>query len=261
MELATFIQSSRVPDERGVSPITCGWIQKDGIARQIHVYLKSLPVEELLNEFFGAAIARKHGLATPNTYLVSCPCTDLPLLPGVPLGDGQKALFGSEDTNAVSLAVRAGKNAEKITALLRALQSTGSYGAIVALDEWLANVDRHIGNLLATGEGKIILIDHGRLFGGPSIRNHELAPAESYRNRFIEALRATLPKSKVAEVIEEVEAFCTSVPTTSFDDLLDQYGTPLQVAPSELAILKAFLTNRAPHTVRLVRQQMLAATA
>ena len=39
---------------------------------------------------------------------------------------------------------------------------------IASFDEWIENSDRHLGNLLGSSDGDLILIDHGRIFRTPA---------------------------------------------------------------------------------------------
>jgi hypothetical protein len=65
-------------------------------------------------------------------------------------------------------------------------------GALMAFDIWIANTDRHPGNLLFGGNGDIWLIDHGHSFTGPTWLGNNLDPSANYANRLTQWLTPEL---------------------------------------------------------------------
>ena len=62
--------------------------------------------------------------------------------------------------------------------------------ALLAFDEWVANVDRNTGNLLRLAAGEYAVIDHGAILTGPDWVSDLLAPVASYANKLWWLLRS-----------------------------------------------------------------------
>lgn len=61
--------------------------------------------------------------------------------------------------------------------------------ALLAFDEWVANVDRNTGNLIRLSAGDYAIIDHGAILTGPDWISEVLAPIASYTNKIWLLLR------------------------------------------------------------------------
>ena len=104
---------------------------------------------------------------------------------------------------------------------------------LFAFDTWVANVDRHQGNILVRSAKEFCAIDHGHCFAGPKTNMDSLNPRESFRNRLAEWLVPEMsPDAKlqflgalvnlpvqmqhlnISEVLEESQAFSVD-PTLS----------------------------------------------
>lgn len=67
--------------------------------------------------------------------------------------------------------------------LLGAITVWPPLGRLYGFDAWIANVDRHAGNILFGSRADAWLIDHGHAFTGPAWTSQELDPKASYRHR------------------------------------------------------------------------------
>lgn len=116
------------------------------------VYAKLIDAREICIEAFCAILGRQLGIPIPKPYLILADCTSLSCVP-----EGQHALmFGSEDADFPSF--RRYANCEQAYVRLQKFKSTLDVGVF---DEWIANHDRNIGNILYDGGSDFLFIDHG----------------------------------------------------------------------------------------------------
>lgn len=116
------------------------------------VYAKLINPREICIEAFCAILGRQLGLPIPKPFLILADSDSLPIIPV-----GEYALmFGSEDANFPSF--RRYANCQQSYARLQNFKATLDVGAF---DEWIANHDRNIGNILYDGGNEFLFIDHG----------------------------------------------------------------------------------------------------
>lgn len=119
-------------------------------AGEIEAYVKRLgDVREILVEIVCATIARELRLPVPEPLLV--------LVPEY-LGGPQLA-FGSAAIGQPNVAAFLATSEQ--TAVANRLRAWEHLLPAACFDEWIANYDRHLGNLLYNGDGDFWLIDHG----------------------------------------------------------------------------------------------------
>ncbi|HHQ4518639.1 TPA: HipA family kinase [Aeromonas veronii] len=118
----------------------------------IVAYVKLIPEREIYIECVCAIIGRALGLPIPLPLIVK---VDHDALNSIPLGE-YKLAFGSEDSAYPSLK-RRGLNDELIDKLSEVKKTLN----IGVFDEWIANPDRHGGNILFDGSSDFVFIDHG----------------------------------------------------------------------------------------------------
>lgn len=148
----------------------------------VGVYLKQLGPAALLAECVGSLLARACGLGAPRPLLVSDPKLRLGKADGLPL-------FGIEEVDNRSMRqwIEDGDD----VAVHEALMAWPNLRACCILDEAIANIDRHAGNLLWDGDEAFVPIDHDFALGGPM--RHPLRPVtphETVQNQLAERLAA-----------------------------------------------------------------------
>ncbi len=211
--------------------------------------IKDLPPKELANEVLGAAIALGVGLPVPPPYLAWAHPDRLVTSKGPILGDG-RLVYASVDVAQPQVAFLY-KNGGGARVLARLAQWT-ELGKLYGFDALVANIDRHAGNVLFSGDREVWVIDHGWCFTGPnwgpadltppdkavlSKLNGWLTPALDDRQRTVIASDAAKIESDAARFDLRLLALTNHVAT-----LLNE---------GDLDAVLTFLNGRCPHVPRL----------
>ena len=192
-------------------------------------------------------------LADPRETMLECLCALLgrsfglpippPLLVWMPEELGVAGLaFGSASIDAPNLLSVVETSAPAV--MLR-LSRWPKLGAAASFDEWIANCDRHPGNLLHDGMGDFWLIDHG-LSLHPQIPSDGLAP----RNQLFEVAVAGQAELALLELKAKVQLAMNEFAGGDLDSL----NTWLSIAVWSDGLKDAaiqWLRLRQPHLLRL----------
>lgn len=116
----------------------------------------------------------------------------------------------------------------------------------VAFDDWTANTDRNLQNIVVDGPGRIFLIDHSNLPISPTWSAADLDPGAEYRNILAVILKigqnGTLPQKRAIAV-------AASQHTDAYNSVLDElkywWDQFLSGDPSRRKALEDFLRIRA----------------
>jgi hypothetical protein len=155
--------------------------------------LKDLDARQLANELLVSALAQQAGLPTPEAYLALVRGGDLPVVHGPSLPDGNRLVFASADVKVPNITFRArGASAEEQQRLVDEILEWAGLGGLYGFDAWVANIDRHPGNLLFGGKEQVWLIDHGHCLSGPSWTPEDLQEDGDYQNRLTEWLTSRM---------------------------------------------------------------------
>lgn len=160
----------------------------------VNAIVKDLPTKELANEIVVAAMAHHLGLPVPQPFIVEVRDEVLTLRNG-PQIDGGRLAFGSQDVKAPAVMQQLDLNAPASSIVIKEVAAWGHIGSLYGADSWVANTDRHTGNLLFDGPGSIWLIDHGRCFFGHEWTASDLVPDATFRNRLKEWLTPSMVQS------------------------------------------------------------------
>lgn len=166
-------------DEKGVNETFKGSI--DTAAGRYDAYIKILGGRQLVNELISTTVGRAIGLPIPQGYLLRVLPEELPesiLLKN----HGSEALaFGSRDVGELNLKRRIKDSGDWIVGQI--FSKWREWDSAMIFDEWIANGDRHFGNLLIGKAGEVWLIDHSHSFTGPAWNAAELIPDKMFRNQ------------------------------------------------------------------------------
>ncbi len=151
--------------------------------------LKDIPRLEFVNELVSTALARALGLPVPEVVLALVPDDhdQKKYFVKSPQIQGGSVVFSTVDVQVPNLTQRI-QNAHQwehpvIThQLLNWRMKSDLYG----FDTWIANTDRHRGNILLSSTGQIWLVDHGRSFTKEDWSPADLDPNKIYANRLAE---------------------------------------------------------------------------
>ncbi|KIC48390.1 HipA family kinase [Tateyamaria sp. ANG-S1] len=207
--------------------------------------IKDLNLVQLCNELVAHSLARDVGLPIPDCYLGLARSDVLTATKAPTTPDGSRLVFVSVDVKVPNVTYRwTGSDEAGRKALQDQIVKWGDLGHLYAFDAWVANVDRHPGNLLFGGQNEFWLIDHGHCFTGPEWQANQLDPSVEYRNKLSEWLTHVLTLEQKRQRATEVRKFGADIDgfdatetskNSRITDLL-----PLQSVDA----LKGFLENR-----------------
>lgn len=165
LRTGTVIAGSEVPVGVGVNSSLRAIIRVDGTLHR--AILKRLPQDGVLVECFCGMLLRAYGLPCPEPILIR---------------DGDTLAFASLEVDYPNLKQRLCWDERHPEVIKAVLLRTGA--AIVcgwqdaplalAIDEWIANADRNLGNFLWDGESHVY-IDHERALGRVTHRHNLMA--------------------------------------------------------------------------------------
>lgn len=178
--------------------------------------LKDLDGIQLVNELLAAALAKASGLPIPDAYIGLVRNGDLALNRAPALEDGNRIVFASADVKVPNVTFQINKSATSShrRAIIERIVNWSKLGELYAFDAWIANTDRHPGNLLLGATDEIWLIDHGHSFTGPTWEPSGLLSDGDYVNRLEEWLTPNLHTAhrsqRAMEVTEMSKAFLST---------------------------------------------------
>ena len=238
--------------ERGVNETFVGLIQTS--SDQLRAYIKVLDVRQLVNELICSTLGRLVCLPVPEGFLVRATAGDLPESGILAKHGGEALIFASADVGRPSLKRRLTEDGAQFLSSLLATWKQWDSASI--FDEWIANPDRHPGNLLIEGPDKVWLIDHGHALTGPGWTAADLVPERSVRNQLADICfpRLTLPermavRAKAAELSSVFGLFPPepALAACHADQLL---------SPSDLKTVRTFVGERVGKLFDLVSTRL-----
>ena len=207
--------------------------------------LKDLDLKQLSNEVFASVLARTAGLPTPDVFLAVVRGDDLPVTKGPVLPDGNRLVFASVDVKVPNITFRAqGATAGEQQELLRDILDWADLGHLYAFDAWIANIDRHPGNLLFGGKHEIWLIDHGHCFSGPAWQPSDLQPDAVYPNRLSEWLTGLLSLDQKRRRSSEAMKFAEAITLIDVSESSRLSHIASLLPPAHIVAVEDFLKGR-----------------
>ena len=147
-------------------------------------YVKMLEPQQLISEVVCALIGAALGLNMPKPFLVHVDRANLSQSRKWQTDEQLRICFGSEDQKHPSLRRYLIGPSSLPAPVVNALLNWASYKHTAWFDEWTANMDRHIGNILYDGS-EFWLIDHSHALTGPKWVPADLIPEKQVDNRFL----------------------------------------------------------------------------
>jgi hypothetical protein len=211
IQLATVLLGAKGFKEGNVNDTFRGQVlTANGQTRQ--AIIKDLNLVQLCNELVAQCLARETGLPIPDCYLglVRTGILDVKKAPATT--DGSRLVFVSVDVKVPNVTYQfQGSDIAGRQVLLTEIAKWGDLGHLYAYDAWIANIDRHPGNLLFGGNSEFWLIDHGHCFTGPDWQPDQLDPDTEYRNRLGEWLTQHLTLDQKKQHATEIRQFGANI--------------------------------------------------
>lgn len=217
----------------------------------VSAFIKDLDARQLGNELLAAAIGLAVGLPVPPP-MVALAAPDTMPASHIPLEDGSGHLvFATADVHAppvLQLLRDAGFYAPQI---IKRLSEWPELGSLYGFDSWVANTDRHRGNLLFSGDKDVWLIDHGHCFTGPAWTTSGLVPDQDYGNRLAAWLTPALNPSRKTELATPASTLPSRLNGLRVEALARANSVSETMPPEEFSAIVTFLEQRAAFVPKL----------
>ncbi len=190
--------------------------------------VKAVPPREVAVELLCALLGQRLGLPVPAPLLVTMPDHALAV--------------GSTDMSYPSF--RHVLQAENDPQILQRLLDWPQLAPTASFDDWIANPDRHIGNLLFDGAGEFWLIDHGLALAAG------LTPSEVVNNVLLDLARHGRDELGLQRLKREI------IGLTETYRREDAQAASAQIPLPHVGELVDFLVARLAHLTGLMRQRL-----
>lgn len=216
--------------------------------------LKDLEPKELANEVLAASLAQALGLPVPTAF-VGITAADDHCSTRTRLPDGRGLMFASVDVGSPSVAQvvlvsTQHETIQKLRPIIDVLIKQTWLGSLYGFDAWVANIDRHVGNMLfAAGSGAWI-IDHGRCFTGNAWTPSDLIPDKTYPNRLREWVTPFLSAADRTRLAGEASALSIRLSGVDVRAAGTRNNIIGLIGTLDFEALVAFLAERIPHIPR-----------
>ena len=215
--------------------------------------IKDLPPRELANEVLAAGLGLAAGLPIPPAYLAFASQDRLAACHGPALADG-RLVFASVDVGQPQVAVLCRDQGN--AAVLGRLAAWSEAGRLYGFDALVANIDRHAGNLLFSGDREVWMIDHGHCFTGPQWAHQDLTPPNvRVTNRLTEWLTPALGHRERSFAAHRAAELAGDV-TIDFEALAVANHLAELLDEGDFAAVVTFLQGRQPHTAGLAAEAL-----
>jgi hypothetical protein len=244
IQLATVLPGAEPFKESNINETFRGQVLLgDGSVRG--AILKDLDPQQLANELLVSVLARSAGLPTPDAYLALVRGGDLPVVLGPALPDGNRLVFASVDVKVPNITFRArGGTADEQRRLIDEILEWAGVGSLYGFDAWVANVDRHPGNLLFGGKEQVWLIDHGHCLSGPTWTPEDLKEDGDYNNRLTEWLTARMNLAQKKKRSSEANKLAIDLRSIDVNDATLASHVRALLPPAHVAAATSFLKGR-----------------
>ncbi len=194
-------------------------------------------------EAFCAILGRGLGIPIPKPFLVLADDTTLDVIP-----PGQHALmFGSEDAAYPSF-----RRYADCSQAYEKLQNFKASLDVGVFDEWIANHDRNVGNILYDGGDDFLFIDHGLALpeglpaNQPAIDNNILRALFSFKTEL----------EKFRDLRTTSQMIAPMYRALNLEDVMSSAQATMYVPGSVIAQILAFLTERLLSIETLIRSRL-----
>lgn len=219
-------------------------------------FIKDLDPRQLANELMAAALGLAAGMPIPRPIIAKVD-------PGIlaankcPLSDGSgHVVFASSDMQMSTVQQLYVGDASIVPLIHEKLAAWSGIGGMYGFDTWIANTDRHQGNLLFAGQSEVWLIDHGHSFTGPNWTSGTLAIDQQHNNRLAEWLTPSLPEERRKDAAGSAGELPSKVNSNDVFKLGETNYVAGLLTDGDYGALVQFLSARAAHVPRLASEAL-----
>ncbi|MBE9640973.1 HipA family kinase [Salipiger mangrovisoli] len=219
----------------------------NGTKRQ--AIIKDLDRQQLANELLVFVLAKAAGMPIPDACIGVAQPSVLTPQKAPTTAEGHGIFFISTDMMAPNLAqvltAEATFDAQKV--VLDKLADWDRLGELYAFDSWVANIDRHMGNILLGPGSDIWLIDHGHSLTGPTWEPSGLDAAGAFENRLGDWLTQHVRQDRKANYVRSVAAFSEMIEDIDVPDAVKSSLIENLLPPEYVSAVRDFLRDRREH--------------
>jgi hypothetical protein len=241
---ASFIEA----DDKGVNETFVGLIQLP--EERLRAYIKVLSGRQLINELICVTVGRAAGLPIPEGFLLKATADDLPESRMISSAGGETLIFGSAAVGCPSLRRRLTKPEPEILAEL--LSKWKGWVKAAIFDEWIANPDRHSGNLLLESFEHVWLIDHSHALTGPFWEESDLISDKVVENQLADVGFPPLSLPERVSVRDKANELTNIFKLIDADTAMQSCHLNALLSSSEYTTVKKFVTDRVNCLIKLI---------
>lgn len=219
----------------------------------LNAVIKDVGPKEMASELIASTILHALGLRTPKVYLAYARA-DIFFAEKGPRVAGGRVVLAFERKGDPPLGQNWKATFFPPTVFERIFQNS-NFGGTFAFDTWVANIDRHIFNLLLSDDGGIHLIDHGHCFGGPSWSIESLVPSADYPNRMAHWLLRRLDRKQHKTFSEAILVLSKLADKVDLDSAAADAAAEAFLTDAEFQAMIRFLNERRIGLIPLATKQ------
>lgn len=232
--------------ERSINSVYRGEIvTREGNIRR--AFLKDLDARQFGNELLVTALADKLGIIVPEAAIVHVPTDVSNGFRSIKASNGNGHIaFASIDAEGSTVA-QVYRELGALDFPLRHLRLSPLLGNLYGLDTWVANIDRHAGNLIVRGDGQVFLIDHGYCLTGPNWSADDLDAGRDYINRLRQWLTPRLSSQDKDAAMADIKALIGRMISQDVQQIITDSLASQMFGANDSDAVVGFLESRVEH--------------
>ena len=239
-------------EDRGVNETFIGFV--DVPTGRLRAYIKIMAGRQIVNELLATTLGRSLGLQIPEGFLVRVRPEDLPDSTLLAAHGAEALVFASREVSCPDLRRRVNEDGADVISTL--LAGWGNWASAMTFDEWVANIDRHPGNILFGRSGDIWLIDHSHCFTGPNWVVTDLNVGGVWKNQLADHKIPMLTLPERIEARKKVAELIPALRVVDFTSTIGDSQGDKFLSPEETEALRNFVTNRVSHLFDILSNRL-----